>query len=208
MALHDWLVFMAIWFAAGTPLGPNALNCIVVSASNGFQRSLWAVLGVALAALCHLAAMSVGLSTILLANATLFHAIKWFGVAYLAWMGVTMLTRQAALPNLPQGRPVSRLAATQRAFLISLTNPKAILVYLAVFPQFIKPTQDLAPQLAILVPSALVIVVLIYTGYCALGLGVRRLLSTLRRRRAFNRGVGGFYLFSALGLAWFDPRRS
>jgi threonine/homoserine/homoserine lactone efflux protein len=49
---------------------------------------------------------------------------------------------------------------------------------------------------------------LIYTGYCTLGLGVRRMLSTLRRRRAFNRGVGGFYLLSACGLAWFDPQRS
>ncbi|HEX3500618.1 MAG TPA: LysE family translocator, partial [Stellaceae bacterium] len=137
MSLREWLVFMTIWFAAGIPLGPNALDCIVVSASDGFQRSLRAVLGVALAALCHLAAMGVGLSTILLVNATLFHAIKWFGVAYLAWMGVTMLTRQAASLTLPQARPMSRLAATRRAFLISLTNPKAILVYLAVFPQFI-----------------------------------------------------------------------
>ena len=208
MSLHEWLVFMTIWFAAGIPLGPNALNCIVVSASNGFRRSLWSVLGVTLAATCHMAAMGVGLSPILLANAMVFQAIKWFGVAYLAWMGVMMLTRRAAPPELPQEPSVTRFTAARRGFLVSLTNPKAILVYLAVFPQFIKPAQELVPQLAILVPSALAIVIVIYTGYCMLGLGVRRLLSTLRRRRAFNRGVGGFYLLSALGLAWFDPRRS
>ena len=57
-------------------------------------------------------------------------------------------------------------------------------------------------------PSALAIGVLVYGAYCALGRAVGRLLSSARRRRLFHRGIGGFYLFSALGLAWFDPRRT
>jgi hypothetical protein len=39
LSLNDWLVVMAIWFAAGIPLGPNALNCIVVSAPRSVDCS-------------------------------------------------------------------------------------------------------------------------------------------------------------------------
>ena len=59
----------------------------------------------------------------------------------------------------------------------------------------------LLPQLSALAPTALAIVAIIYTGYSALGLGVRRLLSTAAKRRWFNRGVGGFYLFAGAALA-------
>jgi homoserine/homoserine lactone efflux protein len=204
MSLHDWLIFVAVWTAAGIPLGPNAMNCIVISISGGFCRGLWAVLGVTVAAMCHMAAAGLGLSTLLLANASLFAVVKWFGVAYLAWLGVSTILKREAPLALGNGQKVPALAAFRRGFMTSMTNPKAILVYIALFPQFIRPEEDPVPQLAMLVPTALVIVVVIYAAYCALGLGVRRLLSTARRRRIFNGGVGGFYLFGAVGLACFN----
>jgi homoserine/homoserine lactone efflux protein len=208
MTLQDWLLFVTFWTMASIPLGPNAMNCIVISMSDGFRRGLWAMTGIVMAAACHMAASTLGLSAILLANASLFHAIKWLGVAYLAWLGVAMFLKKTDAIEI-KGRPATTpLAAIRRGFTTSITNPKAILVYVAVFPQFIKPEGALAAQLLVLVPTALVITVVVYTGYCAFGTGIARLLSTARRRLAFNFAAGSFYLFSAFGLSWLRQQRS
>ena len=80
------------------------MNCIVVSISDGFRRGLWAVAGIVLAAACHMTASLLGLSAVLMAHAGLFHLIKWLGVAYLAWLGMTMFlkrTLRVCPPTLP-----------------------------------------------------------------------------------------------------------
>lgn len=200
MSYDQWLLFVAIWIAASVPLGPNALNCIASSATDGFSRSLWTVLGIAAAALCHMAATTLGVSAILQLNATLFLVLKLAGAAYLIWMGISMWRKNAdaiAIEKLPPA-PASRLV--RRGFLISMSNPKAIFAYLAVFSQFLDRSSPLADQLLILVPTALVILALVYGGYCAIGLGIGRLLKTARRRVFFNRGVGGFFVLGGIGL--------
>ena len=164
--------------------------------------------GIVMAAAFHMAASTLGLSAILLANASLFHAIKWLGVAYLAWLGVAMLLKKTDAIEIKSRPSTTPLAAIRRGFATSITNPKAILVYVAVFPQFIKPEGALAAQLLVLVPTALVIAVVVYTAYCAFGTGIARLLSTARRRLAFNFAAGGFFLFSAFGLSWLRQQRS
>lgn len=207
MTFESWIIFVAIWTAASLPFGPNAANCVVASMSNGLWRGLATVVGIVAAALCHMAVTSLGLSTLLLANATLFMAVKWLGVGYLLWMGLTMIRTKESHLDLTRQARTAPLVLARRGFVISMTNPKAILSYLALFPQFLDPAMPAVPQLAILVPSALVIVAVVYAGYCLLGLGVGRVLSTLKRRLLFTRGVGGFFIVSALGLAWYDPRR-
>ena len=208
MTIQDWLFFLSIWFVATLPLGPNAANCIAASLTNGLGRGLWSVAGIVAAAICHMVVTSLGLSSLLLANSALFQVVKWCGVAYLAWMGISMLTRKATTLELQRQTPTAPLVLARRAFLISMTNPKAILSYLAIFPQFIQPGTDLTGQLVLLVPPALAIIALVYGAYCALGSWLARFLASQRRRLVFSRGIGGFYLLSALGLAGFDPRKA
>ena len=205
MSFEEWAVFMAIWTAATLPLGPNALNCIAAAADHGFTRALWAVVGILLAALCHMAATVMGTAAVLLANAALFQALKLAGAAYLIWMGITLWRRRGTEIRVERRVPAGRLRLVRRAFLISMSNPKAIFSYLAVFTQFLKSEVPLDGQLMVLVPSALVPIAAVYAGYAALGLGVGRLLATARRRLTFNRGVGSAYILAGLGLAAVEP---
>jgi homoserine/homoserine lactone efflux protein len=96
----------------------------------------------------------------------------------------------------------------RHAFLTSITNPKAIFAYLAGFPQFIQPSSSLIAQLIVLVPTALAVSTVVYAGYAALGIGIGQLLSTVRRRIAFNWSVGTFYILAAVGLSSFNARQS
>ncbi|MBL4892600.1 MAG: LysE family translocator [Rhizobiaceae bacterium] len=207
MSFESWLVFMAIWIAASLPLGPNALNCISVSATHGFQKGLWSVAGVFIAAIIHMTLAVSGIAAFLNSNPVLFEILRWLGVGYLAWMGVSMLRSKGKFKVEKSLEEFSRWQSVRRAVLISMGNPKSIFVWLAVFTQFINAGTPLAPQLLVLAPSALFITVVVYIGYCAIGLGVNRLFSG-KRKMWFDRITGTTYLAFAFGLGSADLRRA
>lgn len=207
MSLESWLVFIAVWMTVSLPLGPNALNCISASATHGFQKGLWSVAGVFIAAIIHMTLAVSGIAAFLNSNPVLFEVLRWLGVGYLAWMGVSMLRSKGKFKVEKSVEEFSRVQSVSRAILVSMGNPKSFFVWLAVFTQFINAGAPLAPQLLILAPSALAITVIVYIGYCAIGLGVNRLFSG-RRKIWFDRITGTSYLAFALGLANADLRRA
>jgi homoserine/homoserine lactone efflux protein len=201
MTFDEWLFFTGIWFAAGLPLGPNAVNCISISAAHGIGRALWAVVGILIAGTIFMAAVVTGLGAVLLANGALFTALKLAGAAYLIWMGVRLLRSREVALDVPVPVNSGALPIVKNAILISFSNPKAMISCGAVFSQFIAPEAALAPQLLVIVPTALAINAVIYMGYSALGLGVKRAFGSAGRRLWFNRGVGGFYILAGTALA-------
>ncbi len=207
MSFQDWLFFMTIWIAASIPLGPNALNCISASATHGFLKGLWSVAGVFIAATIHMTVAVSGIASFMSAHPGLFEIMQWLGVGYLAWMGISMLRSKGSAHVQETIASPSRWQMIKRATLISLSNPKAIFAWLAVFSQFVDAGIPLAPQLVVLAPSALSVTIIVYTGYCALGTGVNRLFAG-QRKRWFDRIAGSTYLIFALGLASSDLRKT
>ena len=201
MDIENWLIFIGVWTAAGLPLGPNAVNCISVAAGQGMTRALWSIAGILLAACGFMAATVLGVAAVLLAHDMLFRALQFAGAAYLVWMGVQLWRRRDGGLRISGAAPVSAVRLVLRASLISLSNPKAILSYFAVFSQFVRPGPGLLADMALLVPTALIVTALIYLGYAAAGAGIGRLLSSLRRRLIFNRAIGSLYVLAGLGLA-------
>jgi len=207
MSFESWLVFMTIWTLASIPLGPNALNCISASATYGFRKGLWSVVGLLIAANIHMTLALSGIAAFLNSNPILFEILRGMGVAYLAWMGISMLSSKGKfqVEKIPENW--SQWKLVRRAILISLSNPKAIFVWLAVFTQFVDGASPLSPQLLVLAPSALFVTVVVYVSYCAVGLGVNWLFSG-NRKMWFDRIAGSTYLAFALGLATADLRRA
>ena len=200
MTFESWLLFVGVWFVAGLPLGPNAANCMAVAAAQGLGRAMWAVAGVLLAGCLYMAAVILGLGAVLAVNEVLFTVLKIVGAAYLIWIGVGMVRARAVGVNSSPSPAIGRRATTRNAVLISLSNPKAMISYGAVFSQFISADESLAVQLMIIVPTALAVTGIVYAGYGLLGVGVRSLLGSARRMLWFNRGVGGSYIFAGSAL--------
>jgi len=155
-----------------------------------------------IAGLIFIGLVAIGFASVLAANADLFSAIKIAGALYLIWMGISAWRkagRSSAIGDQAQGYR-SAYSLVLKSIGISLSNPKAILSYAAVFSQFVSPEVPLAGQLVVLVPTAMGIVAIIYTGYCIAGQGVARLLSSARRKLAFDRFIGGFFVFAGSSL--------
>ncbi len=208
MTFEEWLAFAAVWTAVSLPVGPNAVTCMTAAVANGTTRALWVPLGITFASLVHALIAAFGFGALLLASAEAFQLLKWIGVAYLLWLGVSLWRRPLESEDQPMRAPTEGWRLLRRGFLISMSNPKAVLVYLAIFTQAIAPSEPLPGQLLVLMPTASGICLLVYVGYVLLAAPLRRLLISAHRRRLFDRAAAGFYFTSAAVVALSDPRRA
>ncbi|MDF0601848.1 LysE family translocator, partial [Psychromarinibacter sp. C21-152] len=160
---------MTVLALMSTP-GPSQLLMLTTSGVHGFKRSLSTAAGDLSANALQMLAAGLGLAAIIAASATALTVIKWVGVAYLIWLGVRMIRR--AKPD-DTGGPAERKRASLRTlwlqgFLTSAANPKAVVFFAALFPQFITSEAAFWPQFLILSATYIVMDGLFLSSY---GLG-------------------------------------
>lgn len=208
MTLEGWLFFCFVWAMATAPIGPNVINCMATSTQQGFRHSLITLPGIGLAALLHILLGLSGLAALLLAYPLLFEIVRYAGAGYIGYMAYKMWRDKGQGISLETPTTKHPLKTLRQAFWISFSNPKAILVNVAIFSQFIDPTQDLSAQLWILLPTALLIDGAIYGAYCALGGTLKKYLSTPARQIVFNKMTAIAYLAIAVGFLSYEPNGS
>lgn len=210
MSLHTWTLFaFTVFVLCGTP-GPNMLHVMSRSVSLGFQRSMMAMLGCLLALVAVLLASAAGLSALLLASPRWFEALRYLGVAYLAWLGIkswrdssTPLVIGDASAALPQQ---GRLQVFRGGLLIGLSNPKLILFAAAFLPQFVDPTHAQAGQYAILISTFAACELFWYAVYGGGGHKLRRVLTRPLFKRWFDRATGVIFVGFGVMLLRFRPQ--
>ena len=156
--------------------GPGILFTASQGLSSGRRAALRAVMGVLLGYTVHAVLSAFGVAALVVASPLLFALLKWAGVVYLGFLAFQML-RSAFTPGGGVEFDVATPVSLWRGFLTSFLNPKGLLMYLAVLPQFIEPGGSAALQ-------ALVLSLLFIVG-CAIVYSVVGLLAA----QAANRGV-------------------
>jgi threonine/homoserine/homoserine lactone efflux protein len=161
------------------------------------------VLGVILLA----AVTSAGLGALIQTSELVFQLVKWVGGLYLIYLGVRLWKMQVT--PVPESG-ATRKSPTQRqlfrqAFIVAVTNPKAIAFITALFPQFIEPTALMAPQFALLAGTFGLLSFLFLLGYALLASRSSRCFLTSHLMRRFNRVSGG--LFVGLGSLLITTER-
>ena len=118
--------------------GPGNLALISSTGKGGIRGGLAATLGVIAGDQVLMWMAVAGVAALLAAYPAAFHAVRWLGAAYLAWLGFKMLLAKPGAAPVLNIRP--RHFARQ-AFFITLLNPKAIVFYMAFFPLFVDPVR-------------------------------------------------------------------
>jgi threonine/homoserine/homoserine lactone efflux protein len=169
--------------------------------AGGRRRGGWTALGVATSNFVQGTAAAAGLGALIMRAQPVFEVIKWAGVAYLAFLGVQTLRsavrgRYAPPDGSAGGHRVS-FTGWRQGFLSNITNPKVLVFYLAVLPQFLTPGTGPGWLLALAWSHALLS--LGYLLALTTGLhGVRGLLLRRRVRRGLDAATGSVLLgFSA-----------
>jgi homoserine/homoserine lactone efflux protein len=199
MAPHAWLAFALVAVLVSLLPGPAVIAVVSTALRRGFRASLATNAGVLVGDAVFVVAAACGLGAVLVASHGVFVAIKWLGICYLAYLGVRALLDRgdafAVEPSAPR-RGAFRLGlATQ------LANPKVILFFGALLPQFVDPAAPAAPQFALLGATFIASDLLVFAGYGALAHRARLLLKNPRARRITSRLTGVAMLGAATRLA-------
>ncbi len=151
MTIDTWLIYLGtILLFMSTP-GPSHLLMISVSMSNGFPRSLATAAGDLTANALQILLAGAGLAAIIINSRYGFALVKWAGVAYLLWIGLRTILASFKHPDAARPLPRASLRSLWlRGFITSAANPKAVVFFAALFPQFINTDAPLAPQMLVL----------------------------------------------------------
>ena len=194
-------------FAVVLVLIPGADFAVVTKNTlvGGHRRGRWTALGVSSSNLVQGTAAACGLSALIVRVQPLFEAIKWAGVAYLAYLGVQALrsARRGEYAPLDGNSPAStaqNAAGWRQGFISNITNPKVLVFYLAVLPQFLSPGAGLGWLLVLAWSHA--VIGLAYLFVLITGLhGARHLLMRRRVRRVLDATTGAVLLGFGARLA-------
>lgn len=167
MSFETWTLYVITVLALMSTPGPSQLLMLSNSGAHGFRRALSTAAGDLSANALQMLAAGLGLAALIAASGTALAAIKWAGVAYLIWLGIRMIRHaKPDDPKLSHARPrVSLGNLWMQGFLTSAANPKAVVFFAALFPQFLSADSAFWPQFLILSATYIVLDGLFLSAY-------------------------------------------
>lgn len=178
--------------------GPDILFVASQTISGGAIAGLRSTAGICIGYIVHSMLAALGVAAIITAFPLLFMLLRWVGIAYLAYLAARLISSSMKAAEVT---PVSRIATNgfRRGFLTSVLNPKGMMIYFAILPQFINRDGNIALQAALLSS--------VFIGLCAIvdvllsislaTIGSRAGFSD--RHRRWTEGIAGCLLLIA---AW------
>lgn len=194
MPLTVWLTYVMTILVLMSVPGPSQLLMLSTSINHGTSKSMMTAFGDLTANSLQMLAVSLGLTVVLTHAGTIFLWIKWLGVAYLAYLGIKMILSKPK-EQLPNQMSIRMSKSYWQGFITSASNPKAIIFFSALFPQFINGHQGIVPQFFLLSITYLIMDGLFLSLYAY---GARRIGHFLKRKNKRIVGwLGGVLMISA-----------
>lgn len=184
--------------------GPDTILILRYALTSGQKAGFAAVAGVQMGLMVHTLLAVVGISVIIASSPILFRIVAIAGAAYLAWLGIQAF-REGGLVTLDGARqPVSAAKACRDAILTNVLNPKVIILFLALLPNFVVIGRgDVPAQLVTLSATLIVINVAWQAPMAWAANGIRRWLLRPRMQKAVSR-VTGVTLLTFAGLLLYE----
>lgn len=169
MPLEAWVTYTVTVFIFLLSPGPSHLFMLSKSLSHGLDKSWATAAGDLTAHTWQIGIASIGLVGFIFTLHNFFIIIKWAGVLILVYLGIKQFRKKSPFTQYSKEKAISRNILFWQGFLMSSSNPKAVVFFAALFPQFINTSEPTAIQFAILGATYIVIdgCFLIFYGYFA-----------------------------------------
>jgi RhtB (resistance to homoserine/threonine) family protein len=205
MNFDTWVIYaLAVLILSASP-GPSILLCMTKSVTEGFRASLFSVFGALLALVMIMTLSFTGLGVIITSSEILFDVVKWAGAAYLVYLGYKAFTSSEHTYHLAKqdGKLTksSGLKLFVSGFLVGASNPKAIVFFTALFPQFINQNEPLLFQYLIFVSTFTVTELSWLLLYAYFGSKSSAWLTKKGRARTFNKVTGSIFMGAGVLLS-------
>jgi len=203
MTLTVWLTFLVAAIFISLSPGAGAVNSMSSGLRYGVRKSLPTIAGQQFGYGAQIVLVGAGLGAIVASSTTALMVIKWIGVAYLIWLGIQKWREP---PVEASGGDLDGFSKRQQFWngtLVNLTNPKATVFLIALFPQFLEANAPHGRQLVTMGATLVLVDILVMVGYALLASQLFRFMTTPRRQRQMNRVFGGLFVTAAIALASF-----
>jgi homoserine/homoserine lactone efflux protein len=192
MTWTTWWIFVCTETVLCLTPGPAVLFILSSALKAGARKSIFSNLGILSANALYFALSATGIGALLLSS-KLFLAVKWIGAAYLVIYGLRLIFgKEDAVAVVDQ----KSHHLFVNGFTLQISNPKAILFFSALLPQFLNPHAAIVPQVVILGATSVVIEFLILLAYGLAGSSL-----TPRYAKWTNRVAGGLLIGAGAGIA-------
>ena len=211
LGIHGLWLFIISGLLLNITPGPDTAYIIGRSVQMGWRGGAAAALGIGAGCFVHVFGAAIGLSALLAASSAAFTLVKWFGAAYLCYIGVKMLLSRQSAPAddaVPAGKAISLRQVFLQGMLTNVLNPKVALFFLAFLPQFV--AADSPHKTAAFLLLGLIF---IFNGtlWC-LGVAAFAAQAAGRIRRSgvvlhwINRALGGLFVYLGVRVAMLETR--
>lgn len=203
LTLTSFLYFLFFCATITFSPGPMTLLLMGVGMQEGLKRSLPVQLGASTAYLLSILIFAVGFAGLIKGNPMISRAIQYLGVAYLLYLAYKQWTRQALVLDTPAATLQNGFKGRfGKGLLTGFSNPKAIVMFSAVFPQFVgHGSEARALDLAALGLAFLLLQFASGCLYCYFGQRIRRVLQSPSHQRVLQRATALMLLGVAVLLA-------
>ncbi|MEA2019392.1 MAG: LysE family translocator [Campylobacterota bacterium] len=204
MELQLWIYYvLAILILTATP-GPNILLSLTTSIQRGFAYSVYTAIGSMLVTVMIMTLSFTGLGIIIASSEFIFNIIKYLGALYLIYLGYKAFTSTQEDYKIDKDSSITKkdkLSLFLKGFIVGASNPKAIVFFIALFPQFIDPTSSMFLQYLILVGTFIVPELFWLLFYAYLGHKSSHWFLEKGRAKFFNRITGGVFIGAGVLLS-------
>lgn len=203
MSLTIWLTFVVAAILISISPGAGAVNTMSNGMRYGVRRSLPAILGLQLGYGAQILLVGAGLGAIIASSNLALSVIKWLGVGYLIWLGVQKWREVPVTQHSTEQATASGHKRFWQAAVVNLTNPKATIFLIALFPQFLVASEPHGPQLATMGLTLIIVDCVVMLGYALLASQLFRFMTTPRQQKRMNQVFGSLFVMAAVILASF-----
>ena len=209
MFFSNLMLFVTIVvFLALTP-GPDMIYITTRGIAQGRTAALLSTVGICIGYLVHTMLAALGLSALLQSSAIAFEIVRYAGAIYLLYLGIrTLMSKHGGPLTLGAVAPASPGRILQQGILTSMLNPKGILVFVALLPQFVNPhTGSIPLQMTAFGLTFTLLCLCIYGGIAYLSGSLGEKLVTQPRFASALRWLTGSVLIGLGARLFFLERR-
>ena len=206
MTLELWITcFLASWIFSLSP-GAGSVFSMTNGLSYGFRRGFFGVIGLILGLWAVFFGVVIGLGALVQTSPLAFNVIKWAGVAYLFYLGLTQYFSKASPVNVEHGvgAKIGAGALIGKGIALNAINPKGYIFMLAVIPQFINASAPLTHQYLIVAMTFAFTDLVVMCGYTGLASRALAYLKKESHVAMLNKVFGVLFMAAAALLATFQ----
>lgn len=199
MQFDLWITLVLAGIAISVSPGAGAVVSMNYGLKYGLKKSYATIFGLQLGLLAQTFIVVIGLGALIIKSVLLFNIIKYVGVIYLVYLGLSKIFEKVEInEEIEKIDKYNMKKAFLTATLINLTNPKATIFLVAFIPQFLNPNESLWIQFIIISITLCVIDIIVMTGYSSLASKLKFLVKDAKAMKIQNRVTGTFLLIAAL----------